>query len=114
MTVKRASDGGLQPQRTSLSWSRTIFVLLINVLVVIRVGYSDQNTAVLYAGIILAVLTFVFYITYVYRTAGFEFEGELTTQSAIWVKRLLSAILCIAALSIFLSSMTNLIQNYIL
>ncbi|MEL0613021.1 DUF202 domain-containing protein [Marinomonas arenicola] len=110
MMKKRAFDAGLQPARTALSWSRTILVLLVNVLMVIRVGYSNQNATVLYAGTSLAILMVFFYLASIYRGWFFSMEGELTTLGSIRVKQLLCAALCIAALLIALSSLMNVLR----
>ena len=107
---KRAFDAGLQSERTALSWSRTLLVLLVNVLLVIRVGYSNQNPIVIYAGVVLAILTVIFYLVSVSRAAGFSFDRELTTQGSIRVKQWLSAALCGAALLVALSSVMKLLS----
>jgi membrane protein YdbS with pleckstrin-like domain len=110
---KRAFDAGLQPERTALSWSRTLLVLLINVLMVIRVGYSNQNPTVLYAGVALAILMVIFYVFSVFRSAGFSLNRELTTQGSIRVKQCLSAVLCVTALLVALSSAMNIFRLFV-
>ncbi|REG83238.1 DUF202 domain-containing protein [Marinomonas pollencensis] len=107
---KRAFDAGLQAERTALSWSRTLLVLLLNVLLVIRVGYTSQNPIVLYAGVMLAVLTMIFYGLSVSRVAVFFLDRELTTQNSIRAKQWLSAALCVAALLVALSSAMSLLS----
>lgn len=109
---KRAVDGGLQSERTSLSWSRTIFVLLLDALLVVRVGYANQNSLVFYAGMTLVALTLLFYFVTVYRAPQLLLEGELTTSNAIWMKRIISLLLGVAALLIALSCGMSLYHQF--
>lgn len=108
MFPKRKADGGMQAERTSLSWYRTIFVLLLDCLLIIRVGYSDQNDIVYYAGILLAIVTISFYFVAAYRSPQLLLDTELTNDSSIWMKRYLAMLLCISALMVSLSSLMNL------
>ncbi|MFH0267088.1 DUF202 domain-containing protein [Vibrio rumoiensis] len=108
MLAKRESDGGLQAERTSLSWYRTIFVLLLDCLLVIRVGYTNHNEIVFYAGVLLVILTMSFYLSAVYRSPKLSLNIDLTNKSSIWMKRYLSALLCIASLMVTLSCMINI------
>ncbi|MFT7053837.1 MAG: hypothetical protein ACJAU1_001394 [Psychromonas sp.] len=104
----RERDIGLQPERTILSWLRTVFVVLINALLVARVGYSNENDFVFFTGIGLIFLTFSIYILSVTRMKKFVFDTELTTLNSIWVKRYIAFMVCFSALLIALSSATNL------
>lgn len=110
MKVKRIYDRGLQSERTYLSWHRTILLLLICILFVIRIGHDSQSTTILYSGVILAVLTFGFYISYLYRIAALEYKCDLTTESTVLIKKILATILFTASLLIFLTAMINLTQ----
>lgn len=112
MSAKRELDGGLQAERTSLSWYRTIFVLLLDCLLVIRVGYTNQNQIVLYTGMILVILTISFYFSAVFRSPKLSMDVDLTNNSSIWMKCYLSALLCIAALMLSLSSIINIYLLY--
>ncbi|MEC5318174.1 DUF202 domain-containing protein [Brenneria populi subsp. brevivirga] len=51
MTTTR--DPGLQPQRTGMAWSRTLFVLLIDSLLFFRAGMADDSPIVFGCGILL-------------------------------------------------------------
>ncbi|MCG8708180.1 DUF202 domain-containing protein [Brenneria sp. 4F2] len=51
MTTTR--DPGLQPQRTGMAWSRTMFVMLIDSLLFFRTGIADDNPMVYGCGILL-------------------------------------------------------------
>jgi uncharacterized membrane protein YidH (DUF202 family) len=46
-------DPGLQPQRTSLAWSRTGFAVLINAVVVLRTASNSRHGLLLALGLYL-------------------------------------------------------------
>ncbi|MDY4373072.1 DUF202 domain-containing protein [Pectobacterium carotovorum] len=46
-------DPGLQPQRTGMAWSRTLFVMLINSLLCFRLSMVDDSRAVFACAILL-------------------------------------------------------------
>lgn len=50
-------DRGLQPERTSLAWTRTLYVLLLNSLLFLRVGWLKQLPLITGTGVALLVLT---------------------------------------------------------
>jgi len=104
----RERDRGLQPERTTLSWLRTVFVVLINALLVARVGYSNDNHFVFFTGIGLIFFTVSIYILSLTRMKKIVFDTELTTINSIWVKRYIAFMVCFSALLIALSCATNL------
>ncbi|WP_233967328.1 DUF202 domain-containing protein [Pectobacterium polaris] len=46
-------DPGLQPQRTGMAWSRTLFVMLINSLLCFRLSMVDDSRVVFACAILL-------------------------------------------------------------
>lgn len=46
-------DPGLQPQRTGMAWSRTLFVMLINSLLCFRLSMVDDSRVVFTCAILL-------------------------------------------------------------
>ncbi|MFT6925479.1 MAG: hypothetical protein ACJAZP_001059 [Psychromonas sp.] len=109
MTINiRERDIGLQPERTTLSWLRTVFVVLINALLVARVGYSNDNDFVFFTGVGLVFFTISIYILSFTRMKKFAFDTELTTKNAIFAKRYIAFMVCLSALLIALSCATNL------
>lgn len=51
--METTRDPGLQPQRTGMAWSRTMFVTLINSLLFFRAGIADDDRMVFACGILL-------------------------------------------------------------
>ncbi len=45
--MSRAYDPGLQPERTALAWTRTAVVLLLDSLLMLRIGVHDGSVAVI-------------------------------------------------------------------
>ncbi len=105
---RREKDIGLQPERTTLSWLRTVFVVLITALLVIRVGYSNKNGYVFFAGIELLFFTASIYVLSLFRMKKFVFDTELTTKNAVWVKRYVAFMVFLSALLIAFSCVTNI------
>lgn len=50
-----ARDGGLQPERTALAWSRTAHGALVNALVLLRAGVVDARRELVATGLLLLV-----------------------------------------------------------
>ena len=46
-------DSGLQPERTSLAWTRTALSLVVNAILLLRVGVQDSDPALLASGVAL-------------------------------------------------------------
>lgn len=105
---KRISDGGLQPERTSLSWSRTLFVLLLDTLLVIKVGHSHNNDFIIYSGLILSILTLLFYLTTVYRSPKLSLDIELNSKNDLWMKKLMCYLLVLSSGLVSISCMINI------
>ncbi|GAA1947570.1 hypothetical protein GCM10009717_12400 [Agromyces allii] len=52
-------DPGLQPERTSLAWSRTGLAIAVNAVLALRSGFSSEQPALAVAGVALFVLAAV-------------------------------------------------------
>ncbi len=110
----RERDGGLQPERTTLAWYRTVFVILVSAVLILRVGYSHQNTLVFHAGIVLIFFSLSFYLISLARGRKISRDVELTTRNAIWIKRYIAFMVGFAAIVVAISSLTNLYRFYFL
>ncbi|URG50197.1 DUF202 domain-containing protein [Pectobacterium quasiaquaticum] len=51
--METTRDPGLQPQRTGMAWTRTLFVMLINSLLCFRLSMADDSRAVFACAILL-------------------------------------------------------------
>lgn len=103
MTMRRRPrDPGLQPERTALSWQRTAFCVLILALAASRGGFSRGDVLVAGLGSFAAGLALVLVVILYYRQKKTVMDEELTTRSSVQIKRLLSLILSLIALSLVL------------
>jgi len=55
--VNRQADPGLQPQRTSLAWSRTALAMVVNAVLVLRAGMVESDAGLLLLGGLLVVVS---------------------------------------------------------
>lgn len=108
---KIVPDGGLQPERTSLSWSRTFFVLLLDTLLLVKIGYSNQYYFVLYPGLILFVLTILFFLSEVFRSTKLSLKKGVNFSKDIWIKKILTILLFFSSLLISISYFVYIISN---
>jgi len=104
----RERDSGLQTERTTLSWFRTVFVVLINALLVLKLSYNQEHSYIFISGISLIGFTISLYILSLTRNQKFAFDVELTTKNAIWTKRYISLMVGLCALLVSLSSAISL------
>ncbi|WP_409158830.1 DUF202 domain-containing protein [Pectobacterium sp. B2J-2] len=51
--METTRDPGLQPQRTGMAWSRTLFVMLVNSLLCFRLSIVDSSRVVFACAILL-------------------------------------------------------------
>ncbi len=107
----RSRDVGLQPERTSLAWQRTVFSALVFTLAIVRVAFSrDDKVFILLSGI-AALLALALAAVSLRRQRKVMIEGELTTASSLLAKRLISLVLCLASFSLALHALFNLLQR---
>ncbi len=65
VAIKR--DNGLQPERTSLAWTRTIYVIVLDSLLFLRVGLTKHLPLIVGAGVVLLCLAVMVAIGRKYR-----------------------------------------------
>ncbi|EPU1044340.1 DUF202 domain-containing protein [Raoultella ornithinolytica] len=109
MTITpRPRDPGLQQERTALSWQRTTFCVLLLALAAMRGGFSRGEMAVVALGGVAAALAVVLMVVSYCRQKQAVMERELTTHASLLIKRLLSIILSLVALSLVLPALLRL------
>jgi uncharacterized membrane protein YidH (DUF202 family) len=83
-------DPGLQPERTSLAWTRTALAVLLNALVVLRGAWVDGSAVLLATGGMLALAACALYGYGVYRgRVLLACEGQVPHPSGLaWVAAL--------------------------
>ncbi|MGK9174421.1 DUF202 domain-containing protein [Yokenella regensburgei] len=104
-------DAGLQPERTSLAWQRTVFSALVFTLAMVRVAlWRDDRMFILLSGI-AAALAIVLTILSLRRQRGLLVGGNLTTASSLMDKRLISLVLFLGSVSLALHALVNLLHK---
>ncbi|MGB2079626.1 MAG: DUF202 domain-containing protein, partial [Vibrio sp.] len=94
---KRERDAGLQPQRTTLSWFRTAFVIFINSILLLRIGAKESVPLVLLSGWFFLLLSIWLYYASVYRGDAILTEKTLTTAASINTKKLISTAIVVTS-----------------
>lgn len=101
MFDKRPIDTGLQPQRTILSWFRTIAVIFLNALLLIKVGLHTESTLLLISGFSVLLLAVLMYAYSLQRNQVFDYYIEVVSQTTIIVHRSICVVLTLIASSLF-------------
>jgi uncharacterized membrane protein YidH (DUF202 family) len=73
-------DLGLQPQRTSLAWSRTAISVLINALVVLRTASTSNHTALYALG--LGLLIASIFVAIAGAKRGIALKGDFNSAGS--------------------------------
>lgn len=112
MTINlRPRDPGLQPERTALAWHRTTFSVFVLALAATRIGFARSDLIAGWLGGVAMGLAIMLMITSWFRQRQVVMSSELTTPSSLMIKRLLSVILGLEALSLALPATLKLIQT---
>lgn len=98
-------DRGLQPERTHLAWSRTLYVLMIDSALFIRLGWLKHHPVLICAGVVLLCLGgLIVGVIYLGAVNG---AGDRLGLSLLQKKRLfqlitltLLVVSCLAAISV--------------
>ncbi|ONG14360.1 hypothetical protein BXT92_02205 [Klebsiella pneumoniae] len=105
----RTRDPGLQPERTALAWQRTLFSVFVLALASTRFGFARGDlVSGGIAGIALG-LTVILAIVVQQRQVGGN--TALTTFASVMIKRLLSVVLGLEAISLVLSAVLSLLRE---
>lgn len=107
----RLRESGLQPERTVLAWQRTVFSVLVFALVAVRLAFVRGEMAFMAISVVAAVLALALVVISYWRQKAVFADVELTTVSSLLAKRLISVALCLAALSLALPALFNLMQR---
>jgi len=106
--ARRIDDPGLQPERTALSWQRTLFLLVGVSMLFFRLGYIKDDV-ILIAGSIVLLLSNLGLCAYVYKRNLFDLKNSiLTSKGSIVIKQLICFAIIFSAL---LFAFSILIKN---
>lgn len=87
---KRDNDPGLQPQRTILSWFRSIAVIFLNALLLIKVGVNTRSHLLIALGIIVLLLATFMYAYSIRRNQQVTYDVEIVSNQSITILRVIS------------------------
>lgn len=107
----RTSDPGLQPERTALAWQRTTFSVFVLALAAARIGFARGDLISGWIASAAVGLTVVLAMVSRYQQRQASANKELTTFASVMVKRLLSLILGLVAMSLVLSAILSLLRE---
>lgn len=96
----RARDAGLQPERTAMSWHRTVFSSLVLALVITRTGISRGDAILASLGALSTFIALMLCILSFHRQKHIILDICLTSRSAVLAKGLLCTTLSISALAV--------------
>ncbi|HEY0211597.1 DUF202 domain-containing protein [Acerihabitans sp.] len=114
-TATNNRDPGLQPERTRLAWSRTLYVLVIESLLFIRVGWLKHLPLITGAGVMLVCLAAVMVGVKRYaRSAQPSPHRAFTLQQRHWLFRFMSFILLIASAMMCFSVLNTCLESRLL
>ena len=107
--TRRTDDTGLQPERTSLSWFRTSFVIIGVSALFFQLGMNNQDVILIIGSIVLLLCNLGAY-AYVYKRNLLDTNNiKLTSSGSIIVKRIICFSIIFSA-SIF--SISNLVSIF--
>lgn len=113
---RRQDDPGLQPERTSLSWYRTLFLILGVSMLFLRLGLVKDNLILIAASIVL-LLSNLGICFYAYQRNLMDINSVgLTSFGSVVVKKLICFAIIFSAIAFVLSILSNnfnhILQSY--
>lgn len=108
--ARRLDDPGLQPERTSLSWSRTSFVIIGVSILFFRLGMNKRDATLITGSIVLLLSNFGIYIYAYKRNLLNTKNATLTSNSSVIVKRIMCFAIVFSAFVFSISNAINLVN----
>lgn len=109
---RRQADRGLQPERTSLSWYRTLFLIVGVSMLFLRLGLVKDNVMLIVASVVL-LLGNLGICAYAYQRNLIDVNNaKLTSYSSIIVKQVITFTVIFSAVVFGLSIIVHRLQLY--
>ncbi|MBC7005433.1 DUF202 domain-containing protein [Photobacterium sp. BZF1] len=97
--IERNRDIGLQPERTFLSWSRTILVLFLHTAVLVKIGWSKDSPVLFVTAGMLAVISFALLILVELRRVDYRYSLPLLNLRSVGMNLFFSTAVALSAIS---------------
>lgn len=109
--TRRHDDPGLQPERTSLSWYRTLFLIVGVSMLFLRLGLVKDDL-ILIAGSVMLLLSNIGICVYAYQRNLVDINNaKLTSYGSVIVKQIICFAIIFSALIFGFSILVNLISK---
>ncbi|CAM3929496.1 DUF202 domain-containing protein [Rahnella bruchi] len=101
-------DSGLQPERTALSWHRTLFSSIVLAVVTLRAGFYHADTPLIIMGGASIIISLLVVVVSCRRQQLMVYDFKLTSASSMSTKRMICLAVGLNALAIPLYTVLRL------
>lgn len=111
--TRRNEDTGLQPERTSLSWFRTSFVIFGVSVLFFQLGMNNDDIILIIGSIVLLLCNLGAY-AYVYKRNFLDTDDiRITSYGSIIVKRIICFSIIFSACIFSMSNLVSIFKHFL-